>query len=420
MAAPLTDRFDSHSISQESSSEHPNHSLEDLTDEQILLQIEDITRINQMLTLENQIFEKGIKKLEPFMIAAMMAGTSSSSLSTTPSGSQYDLNNAGGAPPAGGGRGYRKRSKSRSTVGDYRMRLTADQKCEIASKEIDELKDDTNRAAEMAERSLDSYKAVLEETEIRMNEIKIELHEFDRDVNKGAINPLNKKIITEKLFKYFDDRIKDRDTLIEKLKLKNSSMRKKKGKLLNELREKEELGEVLHEVDFKQLKIENKQYIEKIDEKNAEMIKLKKMVGIVTQTLNHRKNQLNQFSKEYDTILNETKTRVSILAKLANETEIVEKEHAKEENKNRKLRAQLENYKVPDINDYVSAEDCLYNLNKEVKVWERKCEIAEMALKINKQSWNQLKVNSNNGLNLTKSNTGYNQNNNQQIPESAF
>lgn len=49
------------------------------------------------------------------------------------------------------------------------------------------------------------------------------------------------------------------------------------------------MGEVLHEVDFKQLKIENKQYIEKIDEKNAEMIKLKKMVGMVTQTLNQRK-----------------------------------------------------------------------------------------------------------------------------------
>lgn len=426
MAAPLSDRFDSHSISQESSSEHPAHSLEDLSDEQILLQLEDIGRINQMLTLENQIFEKAIKKLEPFMVAANMAGASTSSLSTTPSGSQYDLNNAGGAPPAGGGRGgYRKRSKSRSTVGDYRMRLTADQKCEIASKEIDELKDDTNRAADMAERSLDGYKAVLEEADIRMNEIKIEIHEFDRDINKGAINPLNKKIITEKFFKYFDDRIKDRDTLIEKLKLKNSSMRKKKTKLLNELREKEELGEVLHEVDFKQLKIENKQYIEKIDEKNAEMIKLKKMVGIVTQTLNYRKTQLNQYSKEYDTILNEIKTRVSILGKLTNETEIVEKEHAKEENKNRKLRAQLENYKVPDITDYVSAEDCLYNLQKEVKVWERKCEIAEMALKINKQTWMQMKA-QNNLANLPKSPSGYNNmagnqaNANNQIPGSAF
>lgn len=425
MAAPLSDRFDSHSISQESSSEHPAHSLDDLSDEQILLQIEDITRINQMLTLENQIFEKAIKKLEPFMMAANAAGASSSSLSTTPSGSQYDLNNAGGAPPAGGGRGgYRKRSKSRSTVGDYRMRLTADQKCEIASKEIDELKDDTNRAADMAERSLDGYKAVLEEADIRMNEIKIEIHEFERDINRGAINPLNKKVITEKLFKYFDDHIKDRDTLIEKLKLKNSSMRKKKAKLINELREKEELGEVLHEVDFKQLKIENKQYIEKIDEKNEEMIKLKKMVGVVTQTLNYRKSQLNQYSKEYDTILTEIKTRQSILSKLTNETEIVEKEHAKEENKNRKLRSQLENYKVPDITDYVGAEDLLYSLKKELKVWERKCEIAEMALKINKQTWLQMKSQSTNGMNLTKSPSGYNNstnnNMNNQISGSAF
>ena len=76
--------------------------------------------------------------------------------------------------------------------------------------------------------------------------------------------------------------------------------------------------------------------------------------------------------------MSEIKTRLSILGKLQSETEIVEKEHSKEENKNRKLRAQLENYKVPDVNDYVSAEDCLYNLQKEVKVWERKVEIAEV------------------------------------------
>ena len=89
---------------------------------------------------------------------------------------------------------------------------------------------------------------------------------------------------------------------------------------------------------------------------------------------------MNQCSKEYESILVEIKTRLSILNKLQNETEVVEKEHAKEENKNRKLRAQLENYKVPDVNDYVNAEDCLYNLEKELKIWERKVEIAEVRL----------------------------------------
>lgn len=56
----------------------------------------------------------------------------------------------------------------------------------------------------------------------------------------------------------------------------------------------------------------------------------------------------------------------------------VQKEHLKEENKNKKLRAQLENYKVPEVSDYVNAEDYLYNLQKELKVWERKVEIAEV------------------------------------------
>lgn len=142
--------------------------------------------------------------------------------------------------------------------------------------------------------------------------------------------------------------------------------------------QKEELGEVLHEVDFKQLKIENKQYMAKIDEKNAEMIKLKKMVGLVTQTLNYRKKQLSLAMKEYDRILTETKTRGTILKNILNETEKVEVEHFKEETKNRKLRSQLENYKVPEVNDYVNAEDFLYNLEKEVKVWERKVEIADV------------------------------------------
>ena len=171
---------------------------------------------------------------------AQMAGTSSSSLSTTPSGSMYDLSNqggGGGTTGGGGGSKFRKRSKSRSTQGDFRMRLTADQKSDIASKEIDELKDETRKQAEDSERRIDSYKAILEEAELRINEIKIEIHDFERDVLKSGLNPVNKKIIAEKLIKYFDDRLKERDTLIDKLKLKNTSMRKRKNKLKAELKE---------------------------------------------------------------------------------------------------------------------------------------------------------------------------------------
>ena len=46
------------------------------------------------------------------------------------------------------------------------------------------------------------------------------------------------------------------------------------------------MGEVLHEVDFNQLKIENSQYLEKIDERNQDLLRLKLMATNVLQVLN--------------------------------------------------------------------------------------------------------------------------------------
>lgn len=46
------------------------------------------------------------------------------------------------------------------------------------------------------------------------------------------------------------------------------------------------MGEVLHEVDFNQLKIENQQYLEKIDERNQDLLRLKMMHTSTQQVLN--------------------------------------------------------------------------------------------------------------------------------------
>ena len=58
-----------------------------------------------------------------------------------------------------------------------------------------------------------------------------------------------------------------------------------KKKLEMQIKQKEEMGEVLHEVDFNQLKIENQQYLEKIDEKNQELLRLKLMAGNTLQVM---------------------------------------------------------------------------------------------------------------------------------------
>ena len=55
---------------------------------------------------------------------------------------------------------------------------------------------------------------------------------------------------------------------------------------MSQLKQKEEIGEALHAIDYDELQIENKQYLAKIDERNSELLKLKISAGNTIQTLN--------------------------------------------------------------------------------------------------------------------------------------
>ena len=177
-------------------------------------------RSNQRLATENQVLEKQYKKIEPLLLT-QAAGTTQSSLSNTPSGSTHDLAN----PQPVSNRGYRKRSKSRSTQGDFRMRLTAEQRCDIAIKEIEELKEDMKKMDEEAEKELDSFRAIYEEAELRLNEIYKETYEFERDIIKGAVNETTRKVISESLYKYFDDKLRERVSFYFKMSIPNSNLK---------------------------------------------------------------------------------------------------------------------------------------------------------------------------------------------------
>ena len=77
--------------------------------------------------------------------------------------------------------------------------------------------------------------------------------------------------------------------MIEKLRLKNATLKTHIKKVEVQLKHKEEMGDVLHYIDFHQLQIENKQYVAKIDERNQELLQLKMTTGKTVQVLNDLK-----------------------------------------------------------------------------------------------------------------------------------
>lgn len=83
--------------------------------------------------------------------------------------------------------------------------------------------------------------------------------------------------------RFFKDNIYSKEVLLEKVTLKNTTYKAAIAKLEAQLAHKEEMGEVLHLVDFDQLKIENQQHMETIDAKNKELIRLKLTTGKTAQ-----------------------------------------------------------------------------------------------------------------------------------------
>lgn len=70
---------------------------------------------------------------------------------------------------------------------------------------------------------------------------------------------------------------------LERVRLKNITLRMHLKKLEKSLRAKEQLAEGLHLIDFEQLKIENQTLSEKIEERNEELQKLRKKATITVQ-----------------------------------------------------------------------------------------------------------------------------------------
>uniref|UniRef100_A0A803SLN7 Reverse transcriptase domain-containing protein n=1 Tax=Anolis carolinensis TaxID=28377 RepID=A0A803SLN7_ANOCA len=131
--------------------------------------------------------------------------------------------------------------------------------------------------------------AVLEEADIRRKDVKKATVDFDREIIRTITKKKGSIIASNKVLRYMEDRIRSRDILKEKIRLKNDALKVQKKKMQLQLKQKEELGEALHEVDFQQLKIENAQFLEKIDERNQELLQLKMMVASTLQVLNfHR------------------------------------------------------------------------------------------------------------------------------------
>ncbi|XP_003792671.1 coiled-coil domain-containing protein 113 isoform X1 [Otolemur garnettii] len=335
--------------------------------------VEELSYGNSALKIETEMFEKYYTKLEPRDHRPPRLSD------VKMSAAEYAQLRA------------RRKSKARSGL-ERSLGLTIDQKLELIQKELEDTKDEIRHMRANAERDLQHHEAIIEEAEIRWTEVRREIHEFEKDVLKTISKKRGSILATQKVMKYIEDMNRRRDHMKDKLRLKNVSLKVQRKKMLLQLRQKEEVGEALHEVDFQQLKIENAQFLETIEGRNQELIQLKLVSGNTLQVLNTYKSKLQRALEMNVNLDKEILMRNELLEKIERETLQVEEDRAKAEAVNKKFRKQLAEFRAPHVMQYLKEKLLNGDLEKSIKMWERKVEIAEMSLKGYRKTWNKMKT----------------------------
>jgi len=223
--------------------------------------------------------------------------------------------------------------------------------------------------------------AVVEQSDVRIAALKREAHEFKKEVVVGGQHPRSGKTLAEKVLKYFDDALRAKDALAEKLRLKNQALLGQKVKLEAAARQKEDGAgaDVLHYIDFHQLQIENKQFLAKIEERNNELLRLKLSTGRTVQTLNGMKSRLSEAARRILRLRGDMKARATLLHRLQAENgAMAVAVHSSVALAGTLARAAAAAADLPTVLDYVELTALQAGLAREVASWRRKLEIAEL------------------------------------------
>eukprot|EP00003_Mantamonas_plastica_P005467 TRINITY_DN1438_c0_g6_i1.p1 TRINITY_DN1438_c0_g6~~TRINITY_DN1438_c0_g6_i1.p1 ORF type:complete len:443 (-),score=171.56 TRINITY_DN1438_c0_g6_i1:221-1549(-) len=261
-------------------------------------------------------------------------------------------------------------------------KLSTQQKIDIANTEYEKLVESKDQTVKKRQEDAELVKAAIEEAKMREKTYQRDEDDFAKEVVENAYNHRTGKFNAEKIIRFFEDKEKSKTNLREQLKLKCLNLKRQIQDAELSLIQKEEMSESLKDVDFEQLKIEHNQYIEKHNKKDKEVSHLKKRAGKTVHMLNNYKKKLNRLSNEEKKLQKDIEARKETLEKLKGDITKVGAQKAKSEAINRHLRQQQEEYKVPEVLEYVAQRAEQYELEKKVKNWERKVEIAEKALKL--------------------------------------
>lgn len=138
------------------------------------------------------------------------------------------------------------------------------------------------------------HKAIIDEAA----QFEHNFREYVMETARSSIYPRNNKPIPAKRIEQFAQDEEQLYQQVQAVRIQYIKQRNKAKKLTAEIKEKEKMRDGMHMIDFEQLKIENTNLNEKIEERNEDLLKLRKKATTTIHVLTHVKEKLEHVKGE--------------------------------------------------------------------------------------------------------------------------
>ncbi|KAG2449892.1 hypothetical protein HYH02_005414 [Chlamydomonas schloesseri] len=350
---------------------------QDLGDDQLDPHVEylqQLLRDNEFLQRENLLFEAFLAKVDMSKLGSLADDDASKKKKGAKKAAAAGRTEG---PIANTSRGGMVTARDGGAAAQFAA-LTDEEKNDLVSQEVEMVQAEIEAIRKAGDKDIDDIRTLMEEVDMRIAETKKDTYEFKRDIIIGAENPRTGKIVAEKMIRFIEDKLRQKDATADKLRLKNTTTKALITKLEHQLAHKEEMGEVLHLVDFDQLKIENQQYMERIEERNNELLKLKLSTSRTVQVLNNLKSSLSDMVAAGHGLRKQIAERKQDLARFDADFGNVLDEKGRGERTLRRLKLEQEDIDTPTIMDYIKLKHEVSELEKQLVDWRRKLDILTM------------------------------------------
>lgn len=382
-----------------------------LTDEELVKLVTELRDKVKILTLENEILEKTIMRLEPSLmngvyqaleyatripsvtsVSMMRSGISKFCLADSLMsssrqliiGSNKQLSHSRILTSPSRASTRRAESKTKLSGGTVIFgagaRINVLERAELVSREMDVQVSSLNKSRDRGAKQHALLKAKLEEVGLKEADIEKAIVMFRQEVIVDGWDKIAQRVPAEIWIRFMMEWVKITDSQIGKLRLRTSTLNTQYSKLKGQIKAKTELSESLRQVDFEKLEIENGACLKAIERKFQQLGELKKMTGDANLNLTIHKNAMMEQNNYLNRVLSTIRHKQHLTVQLDKESHKIQVQVDSLSQRLNEIRKVRLKYQVPNIMEYVEVKWMLTGLKHSIKILETRKHIQQIAL----------------------------------------